>query len=116
MLFHEIQDDFKQILKVSGHLIDLFSYIELHIKSHLIVTAPSGMETLPGVTDAIGKDSLNEAVNIFIFGCDLKLSGLNVLKDPIQTGKYCFLIFFGQHSGLCQHPDMSLRSFNILSI
>ena len=60
------------------NLIDFILEIEFYIKSHLIVSAPCGVQTLSRIAYSCGKLSLNEHMNIFRIGIEMQCSVFNI--------------------------------------
>ena len=85
VFFHEGMAGFDQ----GKHLVPdgkkLVSCIELHIKSHLVVAASSGVQLLAGVADAVDEGGLHEAVDILVLIGDLQRAVFHVGEDSLDT-------------------------------
>ena len=87
--------------------------IKAHIKSNLVVTAPSGMHLLAGISDPVDEIGLNKAVNIFIFRRNSKLAAMYIGKYTFKTVCYAPALIIRNNAAFCQHRNMSLGPFYI---
>ena len=62
---HYSVDDFKKIENNDINLSNLFPDVELHIKSYLIISAPSCVKLLSGVSNPCDKICFYKAVDVF---------------------------------------------------
>ena len=85
VLRHDALDGVQQRLHVPHHLIDVVTCIHLHIERHLVVPAPSGMQTFARLPDTLRQLRLDEAVDILGVTLDDELPVLDVLQDPLET-------------------------------
>ena len=71
VFFHQIKQCGHQFLDQFVCCQNFIAGVEFHIKGYLVITAASCMELLAGITGAFDEDRFHEAVDIFIFLCNL---------------------------------------------
>ena len=107
MLFLKIKKSFEHIDNKFLRLLDLISCIKSHIKRNLVVTATPCMHLLAGIADPVYKISFYEAMYIFIFSGDHKLTTLNICHYRIKSLEDRLFIFICDDSLLGKHCYMS---------
>ena len=78
VLFCNIYNSVYKLTDKLCYFIDFILEIKLYIKSHLIVSAPCGVQTLSRIAYSCGKLSLNEHMNIFRIGIEMQCSVFNI--------------------------------------
>ena len=67
VFLHDLKKRFQQLFQKEICLADLVPDIHLHIQSHLVVPASSGMKLLAHISLPVNEICLYKAVDIFIF-------------------------------------------------
>lgn len=75
----------------------------MHVKGHLVVAAPSCMETGAGIADALRKGRFHIHVDIFQFGLEFERSLFNIIKDARKPLHDFFGITFRNDARFGQH-------------
>ena len=67
ILFHNGQDREQYLFHQIIQHMYFISCIKFHIKSHLVIPAPSGMQLLARLANPVDQGSLHKAVNVLVF-------------------------------------------------
>ena len=86
VVLHNIKKGTKKLLQLGIHGIAFTTDIHAHVKGHLIIAAPTGVQLLPGISDAVDEIGLDEAVDVLIVIRDLQSAVLNIPEDAAQAG------------------------------
>ena len=116
VLRHDPLDCIKQRLHMPNQFIDVVPRIHLHIKRHLVVPAPSGMQTLARLPDALRQLRLDEAVDILGIALDHELSGIDVLQNPLETRDDHRTVLLRDDALSSEHLRMCDRARDILPV
>ncbi len=66
-------------------LLDLLLDVQTHIECNLIVSRTAGVQTLAGITDALGQELFHVHVDVLVIERKLNLAVLDILEDALQT-------------------------------
>ena len=114
IILHKMKQCRKQLLQFFLDCKHLSSYIKLHVKSHLIISASSGVHFLAGVSDSVDQRCLHKAVHIFILCGYVKSTCLHLFPDLCQSFYNRILFLAGQNPLLFKHDHMGNAAFDIL--
>ena len=107
--FHHFQHQLLQ-------LFNLFLYVHPKVQSHLIVSAPCGVEHLSLRADAFGQFPFDEHVHVLGGQIHFQLPALQILQDSFQPFDNVIL-GRSRNDALCrQHLCMHYRSGDVLSV
>ena len=62
-------------------LLDLLLDVQTHIECNLIVSRTAGVQTLAGITDALGQQLLDVHVDVLVIERELNLAVLDILRE-----------------------------------
>ena len=115
VIFHRLQDHQKQFLYEAIDLFHLFSGVELHIQSHLIVAAAAGVQLFACITDPVDEMCLHKAVNILIgIFINGQLPGQGIIQNPAKTGNDLISLRLCENLLFCEHCHMCDTALDIL--
>ena len=97
-------------------LLDLLLDVQTHIECNLIVSRTAGVQTLAGITDALGQQLLDVHVDVLVIERELNLAVLNILEDALQTFDDLFGLMLLDDALLAQHGSVRDRSGDIFLI
>ena len=97
-------------------LLDLLLDVQTHIECNLIVSRTAGVQTLAGITDALGQQLLDVHVDVLVIERELNLAVLDILEDVLQTFDDLFGLMLLDDTLLAQHGSVRDRSGDIFLI
>ena len=97
-------------------LLDLLLDVQTHIECNLIVSRTAGVQTLAGITDALGQQLLDVHVDVLVIERELNLAVLDILEDALQTFDDLFGLMLLDDALLAQHGSVRDRSGDIFLI
>ena len=102
------------MIQAGSNLQNLPSHIQLHVQSHLVISASSGMQFFPGLTDPLRQNRFHKAVNILVLLRDRKPAFQNIFPDAGQPFHNIVFLFAGKYLLLLQHHRMGNAALYIL--
>ena len=97
-------------------LLDLLLDVQAHIKCNLIVSRSAGVQTLAGITDALGQQLLDVHVNVLVIERELNLAVLDILQNALKTLNDLFGLMLLDDALLTQHGSVRDRAGDIFLI
>ena len=116
ILFHDLKDLREQRRQQRAGLIDLVTDIKLHVQGNLVVSAPAGVQTLPGIADPLRQRPLDEGMDVLVVRIILKGQGpvLQFLRDLRKSLKDGLPVLFTDDLPVRQHRRVGDTSADIL--
>ena len=96
--------------------LDLLLDVQTHIERDLIVSRTAGVQTLAGITDALGQQLLDVHVDVLVIERELNLAVLDILEDALQTFDNLFGLMLLDDALLAQHGSVRDRAGDIFLI
>ena len=106
VLLHFFENNMKKRQEFGPHLFHLAPGKQAHVDSHLVVSAAAGMESLPGLSDPLGKLCLDEGMNVFVPAPNFKLPGPDVLPDGKEAFVNGLPVLLGNNALFGEHLSM----------
>ena len=97
-------------------LLDLLLDVQTHIKCNLIVSRTAGVQTLAGITDALGQQLLDVHVDVLVIERELYLAVLDILENALKTFDDLFGLMLLDDALLAQHGSVRDRAGDIFLI
>ncbi len=116
VVLHNIKKGTKKLLQLGIHGIAFTTDIHAHVKGHLIIAAPTGVQLLPGISDAVDEIGLDEAVDVLIVIRDLQSAVLNIPEDAAQAVDNLPAFLFCDDSLPAEHGGMCNASGDVLFV
>ena len=96
--------------------LDLFLDVQTHIECNLIVSRTAGVQTLAGITDALGQQLLDVHVDVLVIERELYLAVLDILQNALKTLNDLFGLMLLDDALLTQHGSVRDRAGDIFLI
>ena len=97
-------------------LLDFLLDVQAHIECNLIVSRTTGVQTLAGITDALGQQLLDVHVDVLVIERELNLAVLDILQDALKTLNDLLGLMLLDNALLAQHGRVRDRAGDIFLI
>ena len=97
-------------------LLDLLLDVQTHIECNLIVSRTAGVQTLAGITDALGQQLLDVHMDVLVIERELHLAVLDILQNALKTLNDLFGLMLLDDALLTQHGSVRDRAGDIFLI
>ena len=102
--------------QVSDNGADFPADVHPEINGHLVVTAPGGVQTFPGVADTLRQQGLDIHVNVLMLGGELDIPRLDIGEDFAQAPLNRLPVLRGENAAIREHFGVGHTAPDVLTV